>query len=43
MTQQPPPFSGQDRTVAAGYHPKTVVCPKCQGAMRTHDRTLFSS
>jgi Zn-finger nucleic acid-binding protein len=38
MTQQPPPFPGQDRTGAAGYQPPTFVCPKCQGAMRTYDR-----
>ncbi|WP_347353943.1 zf-TFIIB domain-containing protein [Intrasporangium sp.] len=38
MTQQPPPFPGQDRTGAAGYQPQNFVCPKCQGAMRTYDR-----
>jgi len=38
MSQQPPPFPGQDRTGAAGYQPRTFVCPKCQGTMRTYDR-----
>jgi Zn-finger nucleic acid-binding protein len=38
MSQQPPPFPGQDRTGAAAYQPQTFVCPKCSGAMRTYDR-----
>lgn len=38
MSQQPPPFPGQDRTGAAGYQPQNFICPKCQGTMRTYDR-----
>lgn len=38
MTQQPPPFPGQDRTGAAGYQPQQLTCPKCRGAMQTYDR-----
>ena len=38
MSQQPPPFPGQDRTGAAGYQPQNFICPKCQGPMRTYDR-----
>lgn len=38
MTQQPPPFPGQDRTGAAAYQPQTFVCPKCRGSMQTYDR-----
>jgi hypothetical protein len=38
MSQQPPPVPGQDRTGAAAYQPRTFICPKCQGTMRTYDR-----
>ena len=38
MSQQPPPFPGQDFTGAAAQQPQTFVCPKCRGSMRTYDR-----
>lgn len=31
---QPPPFPGTGH----GSQPRTFVCPKCQGTMRTYDR-----
>ena len=37
MSQQPPPFPGQDRTGAAGTSRRRLSAP-CQATMRTYDR-----